>query len=138
MRMERDIWSYPGGVTTSSDLTGFSVEALDGGIGKVDDATSESGGSFLIVDTGIWIFGKKVMLPAGLIDNVDLDAQTVYVNRTKDQIKNAPKFEQSRLSDPAYRTDLGHYYGEGGGYGEPQGERGLDSRPVDTERDQPL
>jgi hypothetical protein len=83
------------------------------------EATNEVGGSYVIVDTGPWIFGKKVMLPAGVIRDVDLDAQAVFVNRTKDQIKDAPEFDESRYQDEAYRTELGGYYGPGGaGYRE--------------------
>jgi hypothetical protein len=96
------------------DLTGYKVEAIDGSIGKVDDATYEAGSSFLIVDTGPWIFGKKVMLPAGVIQRVDEDDEVVYVNRTKDQIKNAPEYDESRTADPEYRSELGGYYGQGG------------------------
>src|SRR5215212_10579306 len=107
-----DLWTYAGGTTTTdTDLSGFSVEALDGGIGKVDDATNEAGGSFIVVDTGPWIFGKKVMLPAGVVRDVDLDTETVFVNRTKDQIKNAPEFDENRYQDSAYRDELGTYYG---------------------------
>ena len=97
-----------------SDLTGFSVEALDGSIGKIDEVSNEVGGSYLVVDTGPWIFGKKVMLPAGVVRDVDLDTQTVFVNRSKDEIKNAPEFDQDRYHDDAYRQDLGGYYGRGG------------------------
>jgi hypothetical protein len=115
-----DLWSYPetawGGTTATaaaetSDLTGFSVEARDGGIGKVDEATYDVGGSYIIVDTGPWIFGKKVMLPAGLVENVDLDTETVYVGRTKDEIKSAPEFDEASYRDETYRSDLGGYYG---------------------------
>jgi hypothetical protein len=95
-----------------TDLTGFEVEALDGGIGKIDEASYEVGASYLVIDTGPWIFGKKVMLPAGIVDRVDLDEQKVYVNRTKDEIKNAPEFDETRYRDEAYRTELGSYYGE--------------------------
>jgi hypothetical protein len=110
-----DLWSY--GTTsmqTQRDLTGFSVEAVDGGIGKVDDATYDVGESFVVVDTGPWIFGKKVMLPAGVIREVDIDTETVFVNRTKDQIKNAPEFDEAKFADEGYRTELGGYYGPGG------------------------
>ena len=96
------------------DLTGFKVEALDGGIGKVDEATDDAGSSYIVVDTGPWIFGKKVMLPAGVVRDVDLDTETVFVNRTKDQIKNAPEFDEDRYRDNAYRSGLGDYYGPGG------------------------
>jgi hypothetical protein len=97
----------------------FLLEALDGGIGKIDEATHEAGGSFIVVDTGPWIFGKKVVLPAGVIRDVDLDAETVFVNRTKEQIKNAPEFDKETYRDDAYRDELSAYYGPGGaGYTE--------------------
>ena len=67
-----------------------------------------------MVDTGPWIFGKKVMLPAGVISDVDHDDEKVYVNRTKAQIKEAPEFDDSMIDDEEYRTRLGSYYGPGG------------------------
>jgi hypothetical protein len=106
-----DIWTYRGAGWTGTDLTGFDVEAVDGGIGSVDEATAEIGGSYIIVDTGPWIFGKKVMLPAGVIDRVDPDEGKVYVDRTKDEIKAAPEFDEDRLADDAYRGELAGYYG---------------------------
>jgi hypothetical protein len=109
-----DLWTYRNTAVTQMDLTGFSVEALDGGIGKVDDATNEVGGSYLVVDTGPWIFGKKVLLPAGVVKDVDLDSEAIFVARTKEQIKNAPEFDESRFDDEGYRSELGAYYGPGG------------------------
>ena len=109
-----EIWTYSTSTAPAVDLTGFKVEALDGSIGKVDESTYEAGGSFVVVDTGPWIFGKKVMLPAGVIQDVDLDAQTIFVNRTKDEIKNAPEFDDKTYHDEAYRNRLGSYYGPGG------------------------
>jgi hypothetical protein len=108
-----EMWTFTV-ATANLDLTGFKVEALDGGIGKVDEATYDAGGSFIVVDTGPWIFGKKVMLPAGVIRDVDLDTETVFVDRTKDQIKNAPEFDADLYRDNAYRDEVGSYYGPGG------------------------
>jgi hypothetical protein len=112
-----EIWTFSS-VTQPNlanlDLTGYKVEALDGSIGKVDEATMEAGGSFVVVDTGPWIFGKKVLLPAGVIRDVDPDTETVFVNRTKDQIKNAPEFDEKRYRDQDYRTEVGSYYDRGG------------------------
>jgi hypothetical protein len=110
-----DVWTFqiePAGETTSvPDLTDFTVEATDGKIGKVDEATREAGGSYLIVDTGPWIFGKKVMLPAGVVQRIDPDDKTVFVNLTKDQIKSAPEFdEETGREDENYRRHLGEYY----------------------------
>jgi len=111
-----DIWTFtfPGGLG-GTDVTGYSVEASDGGIGKVDEATKESGSSYLIVDTGPWIFGKKVMLPAGVVTRVDHNDKKVYVDRAKDEIKNAPQYDPERgHQDQDYRGRLGDYYGASG------------------------
>ena len=109
-----DLWSYRETTIGTTDLTGYKVEALDGSIGSVDEASNEVGASYLVVDTGPWIFGKKVMLPAGVIDRVDQDEEKIYVNRTKDEIKDAPEFDESRYRDEPYREELGGYYGRGG------------------------
>jgi hypothetical protein len=95
-------------------MTGFSVEARDGGIGKVDEATHDVGASYIVVDTGPWIFGKKVLLPAGLIERVELDAETVHVRSTKDQIKDSPELDESNYRDESYRSEVGSYYGPDG------------------------
>lgn len=107
-----DIWTFSESSLDPTSLIGFSVEATDGGIGKIDEATGETGRSQLIVDTGPWIFGKKVLLPAGVVDRVDLDTETVFVNRSKDEIKSAPEFDADTLrDDEAYRSRVGDYYG---------------------------
>ena len=108
-----ELWTYRTQSVIGMDLTGFTVEALDGKIGKVDEGTQEVGGSYLVVDTGPWIFGKKVMLPAGLIRDIDPDTETIFVNRTKDEIKNAPQFDEERYHDQTYRDELGGYYSRG-------------------------
>ena len=109
-----DIWSYREQTWATSDLTGYSVEAIDGSIGKIDEASYDVGAGYIVVDTGPWIFGKKVMLPAGVISRVDSQEEQVFVNRTKDQIKNAPEFDKERDRDETYRGQLGSYYGQGG------------------------
>jgi hypothetical protein len=99
--------------TRGVDVTGFGVEALDGSIGKVDEATYEENAHGLVVDTGPWIFGKKVVLPAGVIERVDAEEEKVYVSRTKDQIKDSPKFGEVDLDADA-RGQVGDYYGPRG------------------------
>ncbi len=110
-RMEgTDLWSYRDeSLISGEDLTGFHVEATDGSIGKIDEATYDVGASYIVVDTGPWIFGKKVMLPAGVIDRIDRSDEKVYVSRTKDEIKSAPEFDESRYREETYRTELTGY-----------------------------
>ena len=110
----RDIWNYPDDTWSSVDIVGFSVEALDGSIGKIDKASNDVGAGYIVVDTGPWIFGKKVLLPAGVIDSYDLEDTCVYVQRTKDEIKNAPEFDPDKKIDDRYREQYGSYYGPGG------------------------
>ena len=109
-----EIWTYRETVTAPPNIDGFEVEAIDGSIGKVDEATNEVGGSYVVVDTGPWIFGKKVLLPAGVIDRIDSEEEKVYVSRTKDAIKDAPEFDDTRYRDGDYRNEVGSYYGPGG------------------------
>ncbi len=95
-----------------TDITGFHVQAVDGEIGTVDEATYDIGSSYIVVDTGPWIFGKKVLLPAGVVDMVDLANRKLIVDRTKDEIEKAPEFDLDRYKDEAYRNNIGTYYGE--------------------------
>jgi hypothetical protein len=112
-----DMWTYREAGTLGVDMgpgidvVGYSVEALDGGIGTVDEASYDVGSSYVVVDTGPWIFGKKVLLPAGVVDRVDSAEETIYVNRTKDEIKDSPEFDESTYQDGAYRSEVGGYYG---------------------------
>jgi hypothetical protein len=105
-----DLWTYNDSTLVGNALVGLEVVATDGEIGKVDEATDDAGASAIVVDTGAWIFGKKVLLPAGVVDRVDLDEEKVYVNRTKDEIKNAPEFDDEAGANEAYRAKLGAYY----------------------------
>ena len=107
--MSVEIWSYSmeSGVDPAqqTDLTGFTVEAVDGSIGKIDEATYDTGSSQIVVDTGPWIFGKKVVLPAGVIQRVDPNDETVFVSRTRDQIKDSPKFGDETTDSGRSRND---------------------------------
>jgi hypothetical protein len=107
-------WNYREtvGVSASAvDLVGFDVEASDGSIGKIDQATYDVGSSYVVVDTGPWIFGNKVMLPAGTITQINRRDRKVLIGRTKDEIKNAPRYDNDTYTSPDYRNRLGDYYG---------------------------
>ena len=108
--MQNQMWTYREDLWLTTDLNGFKVEALDGEIGSIDEKSNEVGSSYIVVDTGPWIFGKKVLLPAGVIDRVDLNDRRLFVSRTKDEIQNAPEFDETRYTDPTYRSEIGSYY----------------------------
>ena len=106
------VWTYREGTNVTGDLTGYKVEANDGGIGKVDKASNDVGSACIVVDTGPWILGKKVMLPAGTVQSIDPDSETIFVDRTKDEIKDSPEYDEDRFNDQQYRDKLGTYYGD--------------------------
>ncbi|MFF2364527.1 MULTISPECIES: PRC-barrel domain-containing protein [unclassified Streptomyces] len=111
--MSDSIWGYQPttGYTAGTDLIGYKVEATDGSIGKVDKHSDEVDSSYLVVDTGVWIFGKHVLLPAGTVQSVDLNERKVYVALTKDQVKHSPEFVQDKhLGDADYHEQVGGYY----------------------------
>jgi hypothetical protein len=93
-----------------SVLDGYDVEATDGGIGSVDEASNEVDGAHLVVDTGPWIFGRKVLLPAGTVHRVDHAERKIYVDLTKEQIKNSPEYDPDTFDKPDYRAQVGTYY----------------------------
>ena len=104
-----DVWTYRSNDWSGIDLTGYGVEAVTAASARSTRPPTTSDRSYIVVDTGPWIFGKKVMLPAGVIDRVDLDDENVYVDRTKDEIKDAPEFDEDSYHErrlPLERRDV--------------------------------
>jgi hypothetical protein len=104
----KEIWLYRA-PAAGLDLTGFDVEAIDGSIGEVDEASAEAGENYLVVDTGPWIFGRKVLLPAGVVERVDAVREKIFVNRSRNEIRNAPEYDEDS-ADGSYRQLVGSYY----------------------------
>jgi hypothetical protein len=102
------MWEYRAGlgmVELRRDFVGYDVEAIDGPIGKVDESSYDASCAYLIVDTGFWIFGKKRMIPAGVVESVDVEAQKVFVVLSKSEVKAAPDFdERHRRTRDEYET----------------------------------
>ncbi|MEU9077695.1 PRC-barrel domain-containing protein [Kitasatospora sp. NPDC004745] len=113
MTERRDIWEFrtAAGHTAGTDLIGFHVEATDGSIGKVDKLSEVVGEQYLVVDTGPWIFGRRVLLPAGTVTRIEIAEQRVYVDRSKDEIKNSPDIDEDGPEQEAdSRARFGAYY----------------------------
>ncbi|WP_405801440.1 PRC-barrel domain containing protein [Streptomyces sp. NBC_01506] len=65
----------------------------------------------LVVDTGMWVFGKSLVIPAGLVTSIDPAARVIQVACTKSIVKGAPVFERDHdTRDPAYLGALSTYY----------------------------
>jgi len=109
--MQVEMWTYrEADAVEELDLKGFEVEATDGKVGTIEDAAYELGSSWLVVDTGPWILGKKVLLPAGTVRSIDSAERKVHVDRTREEIKDAPEHDPSGYADQEYRLALADYY----------------------------
>ncbi|KOU35210.1 PRC domain containing protein [Streptomyces sp. WM6378] len=109
-----EIWKFQptAGYRAGVDLVGYRVEATDGHIGKIDKHSEAVDAAHLVVDTGAWIFGRHVLLPVGTIEAIDAATETVYVNRTKDEIRSAPEYDAAKhAGEPSYLEQFGRYYG---------------------------
>ena len=103
VKMAFQPWEYrpDAGFAKGADLTGYTVVAVDGDVGHVE-ATYDSRPAYLEVGIGSF-FGREVMLPAGLVERIDSIEKKVYVDRTKDQIKDAqvrPSAPRRLLGEP--------------------------------------
>jgi hypothetical protein len=100
------------GWSTQRNLVGYHVKAADGNIGKVETASHAQDESYLVVDTGPWIFGSTLVVPAGLVSIIDHSERNVYLICTKELVKSAPAYEpeHGKFSDQADRDKLADYY----------------------------
>ncbi|WP_404962693.1 PRC-barrel domain containing protein [Streptomyces sp. 147326] len=107
------VWIYAqdSGYTSRQSLVGFTVEAADGVIGHVDRQQDQPGRQHLVVDTGVWVFGRSVLIPAGAVTAIDTEEQTVKVAPSREEIKAAPRVTtDSETADHDYLSAVGDYY----------------------------
>jgi len=109
----RYLWSYAHERDLGVDvgrgvvLVGFHVEASDGALGHVVEATYSPGGSYVVVRTPT---GSLFVVPAGLIDRIDLYGQTIVVGRSSAEVCLAPTVESS-VAVEAHLDRIDDYYG---------------------------
>jgi hypothetical protein len=82
------------------DLVGFQVEAVGGPTGKVDPVTRRADDRYLVIRTGRWPSWHRVVVPAGAVNCVDPQRKRLWVERDRDQVRNAPAFDESRHCQP--------------------------------------
>ena len=89
--------SYNHHLRSTKVVTGFHIQARDGGIGHVidfifDDLTWQI--SHVAVDTHNWIGGKKILIPVSNIKEIQWEESKVFVNEKVESIKNGLPFDQ--------------------------------------------
>jgi uncharacterized protein YrrD len=100
-------------------LIGNTIQATDGEIGKVkefyfDDITWTI--RYLIVETGSWLFGKKILLSPKALLTPDWEKHTFAANLTMAQIKDSPEIDTDKPISRQHEMDLYGYYPWGNYY----------------------
>lgn len=97
------------------DIKGMDVYAgsTDDKIGTVSDILVDDSGRFryLVIDTGFWIFGKKVLLPIGS-SRIDYQARRVYATglTSKQQAESLPEYREDMTVDYDYEERVRGVY----------------------------
>jgi uncharacterized protein (TIGR02271 family) len=86
------------------DVVGYDLYSGDDKVGAVDDILVDDEGNFryLVVNTGLWILGKKVLLPIGR-SSIRYSDRRIYVNGlTKAQVEDLPEYDPHTTVDYDY------------------------------------
>ena len=104
---------YKQDIFGGEDIKSFSVyDYTNDKIGSVHDILVDETGRFryLVVDTGFWIFGKKVLLPIGRA-KVDYSQERIFAEGfTKEQAENLPEYDDDMTVDYDYEERVRTVY----------------------------
>ena len=99
---------------SAKELKGYTIQALDGEIGKANEFYFDDMNwviRYLVVDTGTWLPGKKVLISPVSLDRPDWNSSVFPVRLIKDQVKNSPGIEENKPVSRQHEEKLVIYYG---------------------------
>jgi hypothetical protein len=94
-------------------VSGHHIQALDGELGHVQDFIIDDETwaiRYLIIDTHNWWPGKKVLVSPQWIERVSWGERKVFVNLSRETIKQSPEYTEESLLTRDYETELHHHY----------------------------
>ncbi|SEL27453.1 hypothetical protein [Streptacidiphilus jiangxiensis] len=112
-----DLWHFElEGHAGLGSLTGYTVRAVDGRLGRVLRTVDDVSTGLLVVNTGPWFFGRLPAVPAGLIAGVDDACNTVQLHCGKQRLRRAPEYSaDSAEAFAGYREKTGRYFDDAPG-----------------------
>lgn len=96
-----------------NNLSGYTICAKDGELGKVDEFFFDDltwSVRFLVVETGSWLFERKVLIPHSTLGITDWQSRTFRVNLTMEQVRNSPDIEAEKTVTRQHEITLFSYY----------------------------
>jgi hypothetical protein len=97
-----------------NDLKGCSIGARDGAIGQIEDLYFDDERwtvRYLVVDTGGWLTGRRVLVSPWSVRAVDVAGKTISVDLTREQVENSPSVDTQEPVDRRYEVEYSRYYG---------------------------
>lgn len=94
-------------------VNGYTIQALDNRLGHVDDFIIDIDSwkiRYLLIDTKVWLPGRKILIAPGWIDHVSWDESKVFVKLTTDEIKASPDFSEEAILNRDYETKMYEHY----------------------------
>lgn len=98
----------------ASKTRGSAIAATDGPIGTISDFLFDDGSwqiRWLVIDTGDWLPGRKVLLPPSVMGHLDADDREFSVKMTRQQIKDSPDIDTERPVSRQMESGVYDYYG---------------------------
>jgi hypothetical protein len=98
----------------ASKTRGCAIAATDGSIGTISDFLFDDASwriRWLIVDTGGWLSGRKVLLPPSVMGHLDADDHEFSVKLTRQQVKDSPDVDTERPVSRQMESGVYDYYG---------------------------
>src|SRR5665213_2163513 len=98
----------------ASAIDGYAIAASDGDLGTVSDFLFDDTTwllRWLVVDTGTWLSGRKVLLPPSVLGHLDPKRREVPVRLTVQQVKDSPAIDTDRPVSRQMETDIYDHYG---------------------------
>ncbi len=95
-------------------LQGYAISAADGDIGKVHDFYFDDESwsvLYLVVDTGSWLPGRKVLVFSTNIEQPDWSEHILPVTLTKQQIETSPDIDLDKPVSRQHEIKLFNHYG---------------------------
>ena len=97
-----------------SDLHGYAIAATDGALGTVSDFLFDDESwrvRWLVVDTGGWLSGRKVLLPPSALGHIDADGRRFSVRLSRAQVKDSPEIASDQPVSRQMESHVYDYYG---------------------------
>ena len=98
----------------ASEINGYAIAASDGRLGTVSDFLFDDASwmvRWLVVDTGDWLSGRKVLLPPLVLGHPDPKEEQFPVRLTKQQVKDSPEIETEWPVSRQMEANVYDYYG---------------------------